>query len=401
MSLFSSKSELAIVFHIGSSSVAAGLVRLHKGKIAHVIYTIREEIAYRDTVLAERFLNDMIEALKRVNARLAKEGIVHLKFTEFGSLKPQRIFYIFSSPWSVTQTKIATIQKTEGFVVTKELIDTVSLEQERIFETEMLGKADLADKLQTVEKRVVQIKLNGYEVEDPYGKKATRADISLFMSLIPKAVVDKVFDVSMATYHAKDTEIFSFPLVSFSVLREVFHTEKDFICVDVGGELSDVSVVRDGLIIETASFPQGRHFLIRKIKEAFSTSPEQALSLIRLYLAGHAENNIEEKLKPIIDQASKEWSASLHKTLTDISLKVALPTHVFALIHNDFVPFFMKSLTDEKVTEFGFRETPLAVVLVNHDALRSVVDFGKHADRDPFIAVLATFVQRVYESKTR
>ena len=401
MSFFSSKSELAIVFHIGSSSVAAGLVRLQHGKIAHVIYTIREEIAYRDTVDAERFLNDMILALKRVNARLAKEGIVHLKFTEFGSLLPQRIYYVFSSPWAVTQTKVASIIKPDGFIMTKELIDNVVREQEQIFETEMLGQADLADKLQTIEKRVIQIKLNGYEVENPHGKKATRADISLFMSLIPKAVVDKVFDVSMSTYHPKNTEMSSFPLASFSTLREVFHSQKDFIFIDVGGELSDISIIRDGVIIETASFPLGRHFLVRKVAKAFAMSPEATISLIRMYYERHAETSVDVKLKPVMEQASVEWSTALHTTLSGVSLKVALPTHLFTIINNDFVDFFMTSLTAEKVTEFGMRETPLSVTLINHDTLRSVVEFGKNAHKDPFIAVLASFIERVYESKTK
>jgi hypothetical protein len=343
----------------------------------------------------------MLDALRRVNARLAKEGIVHLKFTPFGNLTVKRIFYVFASPWAVTQTKIATINKPDGFVVTKELVDKVIAEQENIFETEVLSHADLGDKLQAIEKRVVQIKLNGYEVENPYGKKATRADISLFISLIPKAVVDKVFDISMSTYHPKGTAIFSLPLASFSTIREVFHNDRDFIFIDVGGELSDISVIRDGLILETASFPLGRHFLTRKVAKSFATTESEAVSLVKMYHDGHAETAVAERLEPVLSEARKQWSDALHTTLSKISLTIALPTHLFAIINNDFVPFFMKALKSEKVTEFGVSESPLSVVLVNHDALKSVVTFGKHANKDPFIAILAGFVGRVYESKTK
>ena len=99
--------------------------------------------------------------------------------------------------------------------------------------------------------------------------------------------------------------------------------------------------------------------------------------------------------------ASLEWSATFHETLASISKKIALPTHLFAIINNDFVDFFMKAMKEEKISEFGLDEAPLSVVLVNHDKLRPVVEFAKSAEKDPFIAVLAAFVGRVYESKTR
>lgn len=401
MPLFSPKPELGIVFHIGSSSVAAGLVRLQRGKVAQVVYTLREIIPYRGDVDPERFIADMIEALKRLNARLAKEGLANIEHAGFGKPKVRRISYIFSSPWSVTQTKIASVNKPEGFVLTKALVDSVVREQEAMFEKEMLGGAGLGEKVLAIEKRVVQIKLNGYEVEEPYGKKATHADISLLISLFPKAVVDKVFDISMSTYHPMDTEIFSFPLASFSTIREVFHNERDFIFIDVGGELSDVSIIKDGLILETASFPRGRNFLVRKIAKTFAMTPEEAVSLVKIYHSDHMDDATAAKLQPVIAAASLEWSAALHATLETISKKIALPTHLFAIINNDFVDFFMKALKEEKVSEFGLDEAPLSVVLVNHDKLRSVVGFSKAADKDPFIAVLAAFVSRVYESKAK
>jgi hypothetical protein len=400
-SLFGPSSELGIVFHIGSSSVGAGLLRLKKGEIPHVIYALRELIPYHENVEADTFLAETIDAIKRVNVRMAKDGLSHLKFTEFGSLKIKQVYYVFASPWSVTQTKIATIKKNEPFVLTKEMVDAVVDEQEKIFEKATLGKEEFVDQLQAIEKRVIQVKLNGYEVAEPYGRKANVADISLFVSIIPKAVVARMFDVSMTTYHPKDTSIFSFSLASFSTLRDVFHAENDFIFIDIGGELSDISIIKDGLILETASFPLGRNFLIRKLSKLYSGSHEETASLIKLYHEGGAEPSLEQKLKPLMAEATEEWLTAFGSVLTKISERIPLPTSIFAVINNDFVDFFMKALRSEKVSEFSVVDVPLSVTLINHDKLKSAVLFGKHAEKDPFIAILAAFVGRVYETKKR
>jgi hypothetical protein len=399
-SLFSPKAELGVVFHIGSLSVGAGLIRFKKGELPHVIYSLRESYPTRDLVEPEKYVSDMISALKRINARIAKEGLLHLKFTEFGSLKVKHVYYGFSSPWSITQTKIATVAKPEGFTLTKEMVDKIVEEQEKLFETNTMGETKLSNLLHVVEKRVIQIKLNGYESSDPFGKRVERADISIFVSLIPKVVFDRVFDVSLSTYHPRDTNVFSFPLAAFSIIRDSFlGASADFMFLDVGGEVSEVSIVRDGLLLETISFPLGRNYIIRKVSRVAETSPEEAASLIRIYHEGHADENLEKKLEPILEQASQEWVAGFSSVLSKLSMRMALPTNLYAVIHNDFVSFFMKALKDEKSFEFVNRSIFINPTLVTPDKLETTVKFGKHAEKDAFIAIITAFTGRMYQAK--
>ncbi len=400
-SLFSPKSELALIFHIGSSSVSAGLVRLKKGSVPQILYTLLEPIPYREEVHAEKFLASMVEALKQVNTRIKKEAAPHVKFTDVGHMKVKRIYYSFSSPWVATQTKTVTIKEPEDFVVTEERVNRVIDAHEKMFESETLGGRETIDTLHVIEKRVIQITLNGYEVEEPYGKKAREAEISFFTSLIPKSVLDKVFDVSRVTYHPKDTSVFSFPLVSYSVIRDVFHNHKEYICLDVGGELTEISLVKNGLLLETASFPVGAHSVVRKVKKAFATTPEEAGSLLTTYSLGHMDKATENILKPIIDTATQAWIDALRTALETISHKTSLPGEVFLVMSGHSVSFFMKALGKEHVSEFGFFDRPLSVVLVDHDNIKERVSCGKGAEKNSFIALLAAFVGTVYETKTK
>lgn len=391
MSFFTPESELGLVYHIGTASVGAGIVRFRTGSVPRIFATLREHMPYRENVNAEIFQADMINSLGLLNARLLKEAHArHIK----------HVFYIFSTPWAMAETKIISLKEEKPFTLTRSQVDKIVATHEKMFETEMAGEGT-PDSLKAIERRVIDVKLNGYHMEDPYGKRARTADISFFTSLIPRALFDKVIDISRHTHHPRDTRSFSFSLASFSVIRDVFHEESDFIFLNIGGELSDITIVQNGLIIETASFPLGRHFLIRKIKAAFNVDLGEAVSLSTLYEDGKADFALTQELQPIMDEAADEWTGALHGVLGAAGKRISLPTRLFVVVNNDFTGYFMRTLESERVSEFGVTDAPLLVTLVNHENLKPSVEFVDGINKDPFVAICAAFAGRVYESKDK
>jgi len=388
------KTELGVVFDIGSSSVGAGLVKFRHEKAPQVVYTTREPIPYQEIVSPERFLTEMISTLSTVHSRLHKEGLAHLKFTELGSHRIRHAFYAFSSPWAASQTKIASVEYPAPVTVTRDMIDGIVMKAEKSFENEVVDPAkdpELKDKLSIIEKRVIQVRLNGYETPDPYGKKAKAVNVSFFISLVPKMVTDRVADVAFGALHPRDTRFASAQLASYSVLRNTLSSRNDFILLDVGGEVSDVSVIKDGLILETASFPLGQNFLIRRVSRALSVTNDGALSLIRLYYSGHADKEVSESLRPVLENASREWVGALHTVLTQISGELSLPQELFIILGGDLVPFFMKSVREEKIAQFDVVEVPFRVTLVNQELLKQHISFSSSAVNDPAIALATIF----------
>lgn len=395
-SFFSRKPDLEAVFDIGSSSVRGGLVHKEEGKAPHIVFTVREQIPFPTSLSPKRFFKAMTDALDLVNAAMVKAA---------AGRRVRRVAFAFSSPWSATQTKVATIERPEPFVLTKAMADEVIAEAEKAFEAETLNTTPdgVADKLATMERRVIQVSLNGYPVADPYGKKARRVDISFFTSIAPKAVIDKVFETSMKAYHPKGTNAYSFPLVAFSLLRDMYHDVDDFVFLDVGGELTDVSIVKNGLIVESASFPLGANFLMRSVSKAFATSPEQSESLLRLHFEEHGDANLAEKLAPVLAGASKEWTSELHGLLSKLSDTMSLPQRLFLIVGGDLVRFFVESVKDEKVAQLGLEDVPFSVTLLNPDKLKDHVSFASDAKKDPLIAMIAAFLhtQGALEGKGR
>lgn len=378
MFLFSSKPDFAIVFHIGSASVGAGLLRLECGKGPHVMYSLRELIPYRDSVAPERFIADMLGALKKVNARISSEALqaVGHKF------KAKHVYYVLSSPWTVTQAKVASIREQKPFVLTKARVDHIVDSQTKA-----------AEGLQLFEKRVVDVKLNGYQIADPYGKKARSADISLFMGFVPKTILNGVIDSAARTYHPKDTRLASFALASYLAARDIFHDQSDFIFLDIGGELSDVSVVRDGAVVETASFPLGRNSIIRKLQVDLGISAEEVISLVRTYEEGVADESLAAGLRPVLDAATTAWMSGFREALDRIASGKTLPRQAYLVVNDDFARFFERILGVDSVT--------MSPKVVDSATLCSAVSFADKAVKDPFIAMAAFMAGKLYESGKR
>ncbi len=397
-----SHTELGAVFDIGSSSIGVALVKFEDGVPPHIVYTHREHMPYRDTVDPERFLSDMILTLGTAHSRLHKEGLAHLKFTEYGNHRVKRALYAFSSPWAASQTKIASVHYTDPTEITEELVRTIIASAEQAFEAEVIDPANdpaFKEKLSVIDRRVVQVRLNGYEVGDPYGKKARDLSVSFFISLVPKLVIDRVSEASLGALHPKRIRHASSQLATYSVLRDALSGKSDFIILDVGGEVSDLSVVKDGLILETASFPLGKNFLTRRVSRALSVTNDGALSLLKLYYGGHADASVSESLNPVIDNAAREWVGALHTTLTRIAGTLSLPQDLAIVIGGDLVPFFMRAIREEKITQFDIVDVPFRSTLVNHELLRSFVSFSSRATKDPSLSLISIFAARHFDEQ--
>jgi hypothetical protein len=124
-SLFSStKTDLGIIFDIGTSSVGAALVKFDQGKAPHIVFTVREMMTFQENVDPIKLFGFMLDALVRANTRISKEGVAHLKFTEHGDLNVRRVFFVFSSScffssftWS--KSNLTSTFKGSGFIFFK------------------------------------------------------------------------------------------------------------------------------------------------------------------------------------------------------------------------------------------------------------------------------------------
>ncbi len=270
MSLFSLfnnavKEEVVAVFDIGNGSVCAALVKVSPGQLPFIIYSHREPLTYIPEVTSKKLLDSMLKLLRSVTVNLEKEGMAKLQ--PYNVTRPHRALCVFSSPWYVSQSKVIHVQKETHFVVTQNPIDSMIRKEQEAFKKdqeegkyeEMFGHA-----VRILEKQIISMKLNGYEIEKPLNKKARELEVTFFTSFIAEAVIQGVEKILGQYIHVSAIAFASYALASWTAIRDTFPQLTDFIFLDVTGEVTDISITQRSVLSETMSFPIGRNTILRE-----------------------------------------------------------------------------------------------------------------------------------------
>jgi hypothetical protein len=399
MSLFSfsnnkSREEVSAVFHIGSGSVDGHLVRLSKISKPEIIYTTKSEISFQKNINLERHFKLMIKAFESVLKDIQKQGILHLNFTGLRNHGIRNAFYIISSPWCVSQTKIMKIKQDRPTEITKDSIEKFVSEQENKF---LSNNSNEGSKI--IEKKIIEAKLNGYKTAEIYGRKAKDIELSFFMTSAPEYALKELKDTARKYFNFRSSHFNSFALCSFSAIRDIYSDKENFIYLDVHGELTDLSIIKDNVFAESASFPAGKNFFIRHISEKLHLSADEAHSLINLYAGKNCDQATLEKVETAIDSALKNWLDNFHSVLTSLSLNMYVPRTIFMAVSDEFSAFLAKKLKEERFSQFSMTDEYFDVIVLNSKSLCEYCESDKNLKKEPFAELECIFLNKMFNAK--
>ncbi len=333
---------MVAAFDITSSSVGGILAQHNPEKSPEIITSSRFETEFFPDFNFQKFQRSIFKTFDRTAAYLKK------KMPE-GRRKPDAVLVAFSSPWYASKTKLVRLKKPEEFEVSENFISKIIDEETKSFKEEWQKKQNTgsrsaeSDELDILESKNMKVSLNGYPVKRFAGKKALSLEFYLYMSMGIKAIKEKVKEtISRHFGEGIKTQFHTSPFVFFNVLKNVIDLEKGALIIDVGGEITDVVLIRNGVLEEAISFSKGENFLIRRIASVFRVSPEEASSLLGQYTRGDLHSASKEKMRNIIELAGKEWCQFFKNSLGSPEFSF-LPSQIFfigrgaAAVLKDFV----------------------------------------------------------------
>lgn len=376
--------ELTLVFHVGSAAVSGALFYANSAGVPKIIFTAKEPIPAEREVNMYKFLPSTLKSLEIVAKKIHAAGL--------GA--PRQIFCVLGSPWCVSQTRVIALKKNVPFVFTAKLAESLMQKEAKLFKEEHLAKQKLsAGAVRVFELKNIKTLLNGYEAAEPLNRKGKELEMWILISMSGEQILKK-FEETVEKVFSVPVKFSSFTLSLFTLARDVEPSLENFILMDIGGEVTEISMVKKNVLHASASFPQGHNFFARRLSVALRHPLGEVDSLFSLFKAGHAEKSLHKKIAPIADELKKEWSGNLSRVLHELSGDISMPSSVYLSADGNWADFFMEIIHDEEFNQYDATDSKFSVVFLNPQMLHGLAAFSSGSMREPNLIISAVYINR-------
>lgn len=344
------------MFHIGSGTIIAAHVLLEPragGVIPHIENSVIIHLSIPVELQGIALVSAMRQALKKSAEQMVSQKI--------GS--PDEIICFLESPWYATQVRNVRVTKNTPFLVTEKLVkDLVKRETDLFEKEELVSYQEDENDSMIIERELGAIRLNGYSVNNPYGKKVRELDLSVIISFSPRSLISQIQQEIAAIFHRTNCTFQTFAYAGSSITQDLFISDDQFLFVDVSSEMTDVVVVKDSAYREAISFPYGTHTLIRAIALKLNFSILDTQSLLSLYATGKLESGLTIKLEKVVSVVLQQWTRSFEVSLEKLATQFAIPHTIALLIEPGMLSIFKQAILDETFAQHMLTAKSFGVV---------------------------------------
>ncbi|MBI2175319.1 MAG: hypothetical protein HYU35_01115 [Parcubacteria group bacterium] len=246
-----------------------------------------------------------------------------------GSRRVDTALCVITAPWHSAQIRIVHMSKDVPFKITGQMVETALEEEQHAVETTTHAEIQEGVRYAILETQRMRACVNGYLTSDIIGKQGTTLDLFFYISLAQPFIVEFLKDLLAEHVHASRIAVHSFPLVAFRALEKLVDTETGFLFLRIGGEVTELFAVRNGVFQEVAHFGIGERLAIRTLANDAAYSPEEAVSRLKRFAEGKLIGPEADGAQKAIDKAAREWFSVFRKFLQNAAAERLLPQRVF------------------------------------------------------------------------
>lgn len=365
------KTRSIALVDIGSASVGGAYAHYEEGKPPIIYYTARVDVEVRE---GETVRDGMLRSLAFLERLLIEEGAPALR-RETGSAVIEKVLVSVAAPWQDTLVTTTNIQQKNAFTFTHAHL------AEAVKRTAVVAK----DRISSGHTVVATI-LNGYETPNPFGKHVTRAELVILASTLEKEAAHAIQASLRKAFHTNEIELTAFAPVAYTVFRDLYPHQKDFIVLDVSGTGTDAAFVKRGLLVEVRSVAFGTQDLLIAARKAGQRAHLSAVDMI--------DPVANESFAKESEEAERIWLDGLHGVFSSVASVQALPRTVLLLADTDAREYLKRALEKSRLRSLWLSDEPLSVVPITPSHLAARVKTRGLGDGDLFLALLALYAAR-------
>jgi hypothetical protein len=310
-------------------------------------------------------------------------------------IKIDNIHSFFSSLWHISQIKVLKTENEKDIKITEALIDEMVKNEEKKFV--LSQPEDFSNKLKIVERKIIQIKLDGYETSEPYHKKTKNLEVGFFISFMSTETI-KYFENSLFKFfNKKNIYYHTFANTFFTVLRDKNSMIDDYLFLDVSGEITEIGMVKDGILFGLASFPFGKNYIVRQLSEVLNTNKEEAISRASLFVADKLTKSSKDKVSKALEDIMIKWHKSFDISLKKLLLNAPMPRRVFFMSDEDIRNLIENFIKLYKFDNIEILEKLAVVESVGKDSFDSEIKYNEREQRDEFLSLESFFVKKLLD----
>ncbi|MEK7184687.1 MAG: cell division protein FtsA [Patescibacteria group bacterium] len=329
--LFSNKdSHRSIILDIQSDLIHGVLVENYENGDNKIISTCNKSIE-------ENIAPSNSERIKKKILKLAHDVVSNL-IKVSGHKNIFNIHFVLSSPWVFSELKTIKVDFDSDNNISDEIINKIINKE--------IDKTPSKFNAYVFEKKIYDIKLNGYSVDVYNGREAHKLEISFSVSLAEKGLIDNLKHSINKVIHIKNQSFHSALLTQYLAIPSAISKNTDYIYVHAHGELTDIIVVKNNQCKHISSFPFGSKTLLRKIALSTKHSLESADSLLTMYYDNKLSEIDKKKISSIVDSFTISFSNMCIDSFLSSFDIMHIPKRVYLSAHDHFA-FFKSALISQ------------------------------------------------------
>ena len=287
MSFKKLQKKVGLAFDIGTASVSAALFELRGDdprpyvlKIFRKFHTAslnRDASHFSKSTVGQfsAILKDVGIELKGVMPEMYVVGLSSIFYLG----KTEHIYMKYPKPRSITSADTAS---------------SINQGQQKFLAD--IGNSDVV----IIEEVLMRSFLNGYRVDQPIGKSAEEVESWVHFAGTSRELYDTFTSIIKGARSDAHIRFSTFPVTTWLLMQEMLEPEHSALVIDIGGELTEVTFLVDGVITEIVSLPFGVLNILLRISESERIDTDNALSLLKSYTAQTLAPEISLRIHGII-----------------------------------------------------------------------------------------------------